>query len=160
MPHPTSRTLCPGFKPNCKARKCSCLLMLSWKDSPLHLQSLSFQWHSGEKAFFIKMQERRKMVPRSKMEALSPTEFIKAGHEIVVFVDLKIKIQIIYQIWRRSIRTNNRKLLVASYHVPVVGFPLLLFASVEPMVFLVPAPRSSKLNPNLPAIKPYTLPFP
>lgn len=32
-------TFCPGFRPSCKARKCSCLLMLSWRDSPFHL------WH-------------------------------------------------------------------------------------------------------------------
>lgn len=37
IPHPTSNTFCPGFKPSCNARKCSCLLMLSLSDSPFHL---------------------------------------------------------------------------------------------------------------------------
>uniref|UniRef100_A0A0A9D237 Smt1 n=1 Tax=Arundo donax TaxID=35708 RepID=A0A0A9D237_ARUDO len=37
IPQPTSKTFIPGFNPSCRARKCSCRLMLSRKDSPLHL---------------------------------------------------------------------------------------------------------------------------
>lgn len=33
-----NQTFCPGFSPSCSARKCSCLLMLSLRDSPFILR--------------------------------------------------------------------------------------------------------------------------
>lgn len=60
------QTLYPGFKSNCKARKCSCLLMLSRRDSPFHLEwkicTFRFEIEKNRDTFWSVECRRRKIV--------------------------------------------------------------------------------------------------